>query len=103
MKGNIAEARAVAFLEDHGFTILDRNIYSRFGEIEKKKKKDRVVHFIEVKGGEGEPVYRITPAKLSKIIKTATIYMQKRRIDADFCLSAVIVTDKIELLENITV
>ncbi len=101
-KGNVAEARAVAFLEDLGFTILDRNVHSRFGEIDIIAQKDQVVHFIEVKSGEGEPVYRITPAKLSKIVKTATIYMQKKRIDADFCLSAVIVTDDIDLLENIT-
>ena len=101
-KGDFGEARAVDFLIDRGYRILDRNFHSRFGEIDIVAQKDETLHFIEVKSGEGDPVYRITPAKLSKIIKTAHIYMHKKRIDADFCLDAVIVTEEIELIENIT-
>ena len=101
-KGDFGEARAADFLRDRGYRILDRNFHSRFGEIDIVAQKDETLHFVEVKSGEGDPVYRITPAKLSKIIKTARIYMQKKRIDADFCLDAVIVTEEIELIENIT-
>ncbi len=101
-KGNFAEDRATSYLEDLGYEIVDRNYYSRFGEIDIIAKKDNTLHFIEVKSGEGEPIYKITPAKLSKIIKTADIYMQKKHIDLDYCFDAVIVTQQIEFIGNIT-
>lgn len=102
-KGDFGEARAADFLQDRGYTILDRNFHSRFGEIDIIAEKQGVLHFIEVKSGEGDPIYRITPSKLSKIIKTADIYMAKKRLDRDYCFDAVIVTEEIELIENITV
>jgi putative endonuclease len=101
-KGDFAEERAVSFLEDAGFSVIDRNYHSRFGEIDIIAQQDNVLHFIEVKSGEGEPVYKITPSKLSKIIKTAMIYMQKKRLDQDYCFDAVIVTEEIEFIGNIT-
>ena len=101
-KGNFGEQRAAYFLEDSGFHVIDRNYYSRFGEIDIIATKDDVLHFIEVKSGEGEPVYKITPSKLSKIIKTANIYMQKKQLDIDYCFDAVIVTEEIEFIGNIT-
>jgi len=101
-KGNIAEERATAFLKERGFFIMERNYHSRFGEIDIIAKKGDVLHFIEVKSGMGDPVYKITPSKLSKIIKTATIYMQKKHLDMDYCFDALIVTEDIEMIANIT-
>ena len=101
-RGDLGERRAAAYLKDLGFEILDTNFHSRFGEIDIIASKEGVLHFVEVKSGEGEPIYRITPAKLSKIIKTADIYMQKKRFFCDYCIDAVIVTEEIELIENIT-
>jgi len=101
-KGNIGEDKAVSFLEERGFMIVDRNYYSRFGEIDIIAKKEDVLHFVEVKSGEYDPIYQITPSKISKIIKTADIYRQKKRVDCDFCLDAIIVTEEIEFIENIT-
>ena len=101
-KGNFAEERACSFLQDRGFEILDRNFHSRFGEIDIVALHEKVLHFVEVKSGDGEPVYQITPSKLSKIIKTATIYMQKKHLDIDYCFDAVIVTEEIEFIGNIT-
>ena len=101
-KGNLAEDKAVSYLEDLGYLVIDRNYYSRFGEIDIIATKDKVLHFVEVKSGEGEPVYQITPSKLSKIQKTAMIYMSKKRLDMDFCFDGLIVTEDIEFLENIT-
>ncbi len=101
-KGNIGEDKACSFLEECGFTIVDRNYYSRFGEIDIIATKEDVLHFIEVKSGDYNPIYKITPSKISKILKTADIYRQKKRIDMDFCLDAIIVNEEIELIENIT-
>lgn len=101
-KGNFAEDRAIDYLQELGFLVIDRNYYSRFGEIDIIATKEKVLHFVEVKSGEYDPIYQITPSKLSKIQKTAQIYMSKKRLDMDFCIDALIVTEDIELIENIT-
>ncbi len=100
--GNLAEDRAVKYLQNRDFLVLDRNYYSRFGEIDIIAIKDQVLHFIEVKSGSYNPIYKITRAKLSKIEKTAQIYISKKRLDLDFCFDAIILTDEIEFIENIT-
>ena len=33
-KGNIAEDKACIFLIENGFSVVERNFYSRFGEID---------------------------------------------------------------------
>ena len=104
-KGNKAEDKAVEFLYDKGFVIIERNFYSRFGEIDIIASKDEVVHFVEVKSGEDYElsIQNITPIKLSRLIKTANVYMKKNSFDGDFQLDAVVVTpSKIELVDNIT-
>lgn len=105
-KGNIAEDKACAFLYDNGFSILDRNFYSSFGEIDIIATKDDVLHFIEVKSGDDYElaIQNITKSKLSKIIKTANIYMKKNSFDSDYEYDAILVTpDGIFHIENITI
>ncbi len=101
-KGDIGEDRAIFYLEERGFRVIERNFYSRFGEIDIIATKDDVLHFVEVKSGEWNPIYQITPTKISKIIKTADIYMKKKRLDFDYCIDALIISEKIEFIENIT-
>ncbi len=104
-KGNIAEDKAVEFLYDKGFSIIERNFYSRFGEIDIIALKDDVLHFIEVKSGEDYElaIQNITPSKLSKFIKTVHVYTKKNNYEGDFEIDALIVTPMmIELVENIT-
>ena len=104
-KGNIAEDRAEKFLYGSGFTTLERNFYSRFGEIDLIVLKDSVIHFVEVKSGLDyeSAVQNITKTKISRLIKTAHIYMKKNSLDVDFVFDAVIITPKnIEFVENIT-
>lgn len=104
-KGNIAEDRACEYLTKNGYFIVERNFYSRFGEIDIIASKDEVLHFVEVKSGEDYElaIQNITPSKLSKLIKTVHVYMKKNTLDVDFMLDALIVTPKnIETVENIT-
>ena len=104
-KGNIAEDKAVEFLLENGFFVVQRNYYSRFGEIDIIATKDEVLHFIEVKSGLDyeSAIQNITPKKLSRVIKTAQAYMKKDSLDVDFVFDAVVVTPKnIEIVENIT-
>jgi len=101
-KGNLAEDRAVEFLQNDGFKIVERNFYSRFGEIDIVALKNEVLHFIEVKSGKGEPIYKITPSKISKIQKTIEFFLNKTKLDFDYCIDGLIVKDDdIELYENI--
>ena len=104
-KGNVAEDQAVHYLTERGFCIVERNFYSRFGEIDIIAKKENTLHFVEVKSGEDYEIaiQNITPTKLSRIIKTANVYMKKNAYDGDFCLDAIVVTPlDIEMLENIS-
>jgi len=104
-KGDIAEERACEYLLEAGYTIVDRNVYSRFGELDIIAEKEGVLHFVEVKSGDDYElaIQNITPLKLSKIIKTADVYMKKNGYEDDYCFDAVIVTPKtIDLVENIT-
>ena len=104
-KGNLAEDKASSFLEENGFYIVERNFYSRFGEIDIIASKDDVLHFIEVKSGLDyeSAVQNITPQKLSRLIKTGDIYMKKNKLDVYYVYDGVIVTPKeIELIKNIT-
>lgn len=104
-KGNAAEDRASEFLLDMDFLIIERNFYSRFGEIDIIAIKDEVLHLIEVKSGDDyeSAVQNITKKKLSKIIKTGYVYMKKSKLDILFVYDAIIVTpNKISYIENIT-
>lgn len=104
-KGNLAEERASQYLFDLGYRIVERNFYSRFGELDIIATRDEVLHFVEVKSAESYELalQNITPTKLSRLIKTAQVYMKKNAFDADFTFDAVIVTpESMEIVENIT-
>ena len=104
-KGDAAEAQATRFLMRQGFRILDRNIYSRFGEIDIIAEKAGVVHFVEVKSGTTfEPIYNLTPAKLQRLLKTVETWLKKERLNLPWQVDALIVRgEKIEWIENITI
>jgi putative endonuclease len=104
-KGNIAEEKACAYLLENGYAIVDKNFYSRFGEIDIIASKRNVLHFVEVKSGEDyeKAIQNITPSKLSKMIKTADIYMKKKAYEGDYTFDAIIVTpQELTLVEDIT-
>jgi len=104
--GKSSEDRAVDFLQDRDFAIIDRNFYaSKFGEIDIVAKKGDVLHFVEVKSSRGsfDPIYNITPSKLNKIIKSVYYYLNQKNLHYAFCIDALIIkADSIELIENIT-
>jgi len=104
-KGNLAESRACEFLLENDFSIVERNFYSRFGEIDIIALNGEVIHFIEVKSGVDyeTAIQNITPKKLSRIIKTMNVYIKKNALNIDYMIDAVIVTPKkIWYVENIT-
>ncbi len=104
-KGDIAEENTCKFLQQQGFMILERNFYSRFGEIDIIATKSDLLHFIEVKSAQDyeRALQNITPKKLQRILKTVDVYLKKRPTQASYCIDVAAVTPEgIELLENIT-
>ena len=105
-KSDLAEKRAISFLEDLGYKIIEQNFYAKkLGEIDIIAKKDDIYHFCEVKSANEYEVAvnNITPSKLSKIKRSLNYYLQIKKLDVAFCIDAIIVTDSsIDLLENIT-
>ena len=103
--GDIGEDKAVLYLRANGFSVVDRNVSSRFGEIDIIVIKDEVLHFVEVKSSYDYEiaVQNITPAKMHKFIRTVDVYIKKHHLDMNYCIDALIVTpDEITLIENIT-
>lgn len=104
LKGSIAENLAVEFLKNNGFSIVDRNYYARYGEIDIIAIKDSIYHFIEVKSGQNfEPLLNVTQKKLDKIIKSIHIYLINNDLDVIFCIDIITIkNDKIEFFENVS-
>ena len=103
--GDKGEDRAVVYLQKLGFSIVDRNVSSRFGEIDIIAMRDEVLHFVEVKSSYSYEiaVQNITPTKMRKFLRTVDVYMKKHQLDLTYSIDAVIVTpDEVTLIENIT-
>lgn len=99
------EDEACNFLKKQQFSILERNFYSKFGEIDIIALKDNILHFIEVKFTQNDyNIYeRIDHKKYQKIIKTIEFYFIKTRKNNDFQIDLICVKNNvIEFIENIT-
>jgi len=87
--GKRAEDLAAYFLIKDGYEILERNFYSRFGEIDIIVTKDDFVVFVEVKyrrnDTHGTPSMAVNFRKQEKMKKTALHYIGMHEIvDKDF-------------------
>lgn len=105
-KGDIAEKRAISFLQDKNFKIIEQNFYAKkLGEIDIIASKNEVYHFIEVKSATDyeTAINNISPQKLSKIKRSLNYYIQTKNISNAYCIDAIIITDNsIDFIENIT-
>lgn len=99
-----AEEKVAKYLLANGYKILKRNFHSKFGEIDIIAKKDDILSFIEVKYSKNyNPVYRITPAKMQKIIKTIDYFFMLNNHNEEYQISGALITpDGIEILDNIS-
>ncbi len=104
--GDVSEDLATRFLEQAGYTIVERNYYARkLGEIDIIARKAGVLHFIEVKSGKADfdPIYNLTPAKLRRVVNSAYYYLKTKALDLPFCIDALIVRGReVEFIENVT-
>lgn len=78
--GDLGETLVDAYLIDRGFSIVDRNYYSRYGEIDIIAIDSAgTLRFVEVKSYKPDsmmdPRESVTSRKISRLVKTATDYL----------------------------
>ena len=79
--GKIGEDYTAALLEKQGWTLLERNYHSRYGEIDIIARDGKYIVFVEVKTrrstGLDHPLAAVTKAKRQKLTKTALLYLSE--------------------------
>lgn len=82
--GSRYESLAAEFLEQHGFTILERNWQAGHKEIDLIARRDSLVVFVEVKAAKsdafGHPVERVNKTKRRRLLSAAKEYSQDPRL-----------------------
>ncbi len=109
--GEMGEVKACEFLSKNGFTILERNVSNKFGEIDIIAKSHGMYYFFEVKagrrGGSINPAENLTKEKLRKFTTSVKHYCLLNKIK-NYNVQAIIVfldkldmqsTAKVELLD----
>lgn len=85
--GTAHEAQAIRFLQNKGYTVLERNFRCKVGEIDLVALDGEYLVFIEVKfrktSGSGYPEEAVGAAKQRKISRTAEYYCMTRGISPD--------------------
>ncbi len=105
--GQAGEEAAARYLEQQGYTILERNFRLRIGEVDIIARDGEYLVFIEVKTRRskkfGSPFEAVDVRKQQQIMKVATAYVQGREIAVRFDVVAVHLngqTVQVELLKN---
>lgn len=82
--GRWGEDLACAFLLDHGYEILARNVETPYGEIDVVARKEDFTAFVEVKSRAsqslGPPEISVTPRKRQHMLTSAAHYAQAHDI-----------------------
>lgn len=125
--GRIGEDFACEYLRKQGYKVIDRNYFRKWGEIDIVAKKDKKIHFVEVKSvthvtfgavdakvtrvtGEYRPEDNVHPWKLQRLGRVIQSYLLDKYIsdDTDWQFDVVTVyldSDKrllkVEILEDI--
>lgn len=105
LKGSHYEEIALQYLYGLGFVLIEKNFYTRYGEIDLIMQKDEILHFIEVKSSQSfSPLLNITPKKIEKLTKAVHIFLSQSNLCCNFCLDAISIHhDTITFIENITI
>ncbi|MBM3248134.1 MAG: YraN family protein [Candidatus Omnitrophica bacterium] len=109
--GLAGEKKAVEFLKDNGYEILDKNFRTSLGEIDIVAKDKDCICFVEVKtrssDQKGSPEEAITRHKQHKLSQMALLYLKHKNLlkkSARFDIVTVIQNlpekDKINVIKN---
>lgn len=107
--GELGEEKAVIFLKNNGFEIIERNIKIAGAEVDiiALDKEHQELVFIEVKlrtrAGRGSPSLAVDRAKLNKIARAAEVYIWKKKLQLDYRFDIIAITGKdIRHFENVS-
>ena len=95
--GALGERVAAEYLRRHGFSIRDRNVARKTGELDIIAEKENVLHFVEVKTvladelpreqgarDEYDPSLNLHQAKVRKVARTGEWYAVEKRWEGDW-------------------
>ncbi len=84
-QGAAAEELALRYLEAQGLTLVMRNFRCRTGELDLIMRDGGSLVFVEVRSRRyiryGTPAESVTRAKQQKLLRAATFYLQRQRLD----------------------
>ena len=82
--GQQGEDAALAYLQQHGLTLVERNFHCKGGEIDLVMQHGEVLVFVEVRKradrNHGGAAASVTPAKQMRLICAAQHYLQRYRL-----------------------
>jgi len=98
--GKLGETLAGEFLSSNGCKVIDKNFYTRFGEIDLIAQKADEILFIEVKTRTsnkfGYPESAVGKEKIDHLLKAVKIYMRIKNISSYWRLDTISVELDIE-------
>ena len=106
--GKIGETIAAKYLEENGYTILDKNWHNHHQEIDIIATKGNEMAIVEVKCRKGEPLIEpyaaVNRNKQNLLIRAANAYIQRKNIDMETRFDVISITlgneVNIEHIEN---
>ena len=102
--GNLGENIAAEYLKRHGFSIRDRNIARKTGELDVVAQKEDTLCFVEVKtiltdefpreedgGDDYDPSLNLHEAKIRKVARTGEWYVLEKGWEGDWQVDGILV------------
>lgn len=102
--GNLGEKVAIEYLRRSGFSLVDRNVARKTGEIDVIVQKDDTLHFVEVKTlvcnefpganlskDDYDPSANLHPLKIRKVARTSEWYLANNDWRGDFQVDGILV------------
>ena len=81
--GEKGEALGSLYLVDQGFQIGERNVRTRFGEIDLIARKNGEIYFVEIKTrtsvSHGHPLESLPPYRVERLRRMAEWYLQRKK------------------------
>lgn len=105
--GALQEAYAEQYLQSQGYTILEKNYWTTFSEIDLIAREEEYLCFVEVKYRKDTryeaPEGVLTKTKMQRICKASQFYMRDKKLHADTAIRfdvVIIIGKKITLIRN---
>lgn len=118
--GKIGEDLAVRFLMKHGFKVIERNYWKKWGELDIVAQKKKRIHFVEVKCVSCEtkefkvsretfnqgltsmirPEEHVTREKLSRLSRAIQTYLIERKVSQETPYQLDVVTVRLNLKDK---